>query len=257
MVFCFPCKSVGKNFKEDNEPPKPKTNGKAAETKPAAEPATAAPLVEQARVEDKPKAQPKVAIIIYTMYGHIGSLAESVKAGVEKSGGQATIYQIAETLSQDVLEKMHAPPKPAYPIIEPKDLINFDAFLLGIPTRFGNFPNQWKTFWDATGQLWANGALAGKYASIFVSSAGLGGGQETTVSSALSVLAHHGILFVPLGYSRSFAQLTNLDEVHGGSPWGAGTLASSDGSRQPSALEVEIANIQGSHFFDTVTKVFH
>jgi len=99
------------------------------------------------------------------------------------------------------------------------------AYLFGIPTRYGNFPAQFKAFWDATGGLWATGALWGKYAGVFVSTAGLGGGQESTVIASISTLAHHGINYVPLGYKPAFPILTNLAEVHGGSPWGAGTFA--------------------------------
>ena len=104
----------------------------------------------------------------------------------------------------------------AYPILAPGDLAQFDAFLFGIPTRYGNFPAQWKTFWDATGQLWASGALSGKFASVFVSTASLGGGQESTIIASLSTLVHHGINIIPLGYAKAFGQLTNLNEVHGG-----------------------------------------
>ncbi|KAI9458448.1 flavoprotein-like protein [Boletus coccyginus] len=197
---------------------------------------------------------PRVAIIIYTLYGHIGKLAESVREGIIAAGGSATIYQIPETLSVEVLGKMHAPPKPNYPVISVGQLTDFDAYLFGIPTRYGNFPGQWKAFWDATGGLWASGGLAGKFAGVFVSSGGPGGGQESTVMNSISTLAHHGIIFVPLGYSRTFAQLSNLTEVHGGSPWGAGTFAAPDGSRQPSALELEIAKIQGVGFWETVSK---
>ncbi|KIK93349.1 benzoquinone reductase [Paxillus rubicundulus Ve08.2h10] len=197
---------------------------------------------------------PKVAIVIYSMYGHIAKLAESVKEGITKAGGSATIYQIAETLSDEVLAKMHAPPKPDYPIITPRELTEFDAYLFGIPTRYGNFPAQWKTFWDATGTLWAQGALAGKFGGIFVSSGTPGGGQESTVISSLSTLVHHGIIFVPLGYKNTFAQLSNVSEVRGGSPWGAGTFAGADGSRQPSALELELARLQGGGFWETVSR---
>ncbi|OBZ77240.1 Protoplast secreted protein 2 [Grifola frondosa] len=126
---------------------------------------------------------------------------------------------------------------------------NFDAFIFGIPTRYGNFPAQWKAFWDATGGLWAQGKLAGKYASVFVSTGTPGGGQETTVISSLSTLTHHGIIFVPLGYSKTFPQLANLSEVRGG------TFAAADGSRQPTALELELAKIQGEHFHSVVSKV--
>ena len=124
--------------------------------------------------------------------------------------------RIAETLPSDILEKMHAPPKPAYPILAPTELTQFDAFVFGIPTRYGNFPAQWKAFWDATGGLWGQGALSGKYASVFVSTASPGGGQESTVIAAMSTLVHHGINFVPLGYAKAFAQLTNVSEVRGG-----------------------------------------
>lgn len=120
---------------------------------------------------------------------------------------------------------MHAPPKPDYPVIAPNDLTNYDAFILGIPTRYGNFPAQWKAFWDATGQLWATGALHGKYASVFVSTGTPGGGQETTVLQSVGTLAHHGINFVPLGYKHTMPLLANLTEAHGGSPWGAGAFA--------------------------------
>ncbi|TFK86398.1 benzoquinone reductase [Polyporus arcularius HHB13444] len=199
---------------------------------------------------------PKVAIIIYSMFGHIDKLAASVKQGIEASGGSATIYQIAETLPDGVLKKMNAPPKPAHPVLEPADLAQFDAFVLGIPTRFGAFPAQWKAFWDATGLLWASGALVGKYASVFVSTGGPNSGQESTILNSLSTLVHHGINFVPFGYGKAYAQLTNVSEVHGGSPWGAGTIAGPrDGSRQPSPLELEIAELQGKHFWETVSRV--
>jgi len=200
-------------------------------------------------------AAPKVAIVIYTMYGHIGKMAEAVKAGVEKAGGSATIYQVPETLSQEILTKMYAPAKPNYPIITPDELKTFDAFLFGVPTRYGNFPAQWKAFWDATGGLWGSGGLYGKYASVFVSTASPGGGQESTVIATMSTLAHHGINYVPLGYAKSFGQLTNLEEVHGGSPWGAGTFAGPKGERQPTPLELEIATIQGESFWEKVSKV--
>jgi len=188
------------------------------------------------------------------LYGHIGKLAESVREGVVAAGGSATIYQIPETLSPEILTKLHAPAKPQYPIISVDQLTQFDAYILGIPTRYGNFPAQWKAFWDATGKLWGEGALAGKFAGVFVSTGTPGGGQETTVSNSISTLAHHGIIFVPLGYSRTFGQLANLTEVHGGSPWGAGTIAGSDGSRQPSALELDIAKHQGIGFWETVAR---
>lgn len=120
---------------------------------------------------------------------------------------------------------MYAPPKSDVPVIDPAKLATYDAFLLGIPTRYGNFSAQWKAFWDSTGGLWQSGGLYGKYAGLFVSTAGPGGGQESTAIAAMSTLCHHGIIYVPLGYATAAAQITSLTEVHGGSPWGAGTFA--------------------------------
>lgn len=196
-----------------------------------------------------------VAIVIYSLYGHIAKLAEAAKAGIESTGAKATIYQVPETLSEEVLKLMHAPPKPDYPIATRETLTEYDFFLFGIPTRYGNFPAQWKSYWDQTGGLWAKAALQGKYASVFVSTGTPGGGQESTVLSTMSTLAHHGIIYVPLGYGPAGALLTSFEEVHGGSPWGAGTFAGADGSRQPSKLELEIANKQGEYFAHTVDKV--
>jgi NAD(P)H:quinone oxidoreductase type IV len=132
---------------------------------------------------------------------------------------------VPETLPQEVLNKMHAPPKSNIPPIDPATLEKYDAFMFGIPTRFGNFPAQWKAFWDSTGGQWQTGGFWGKYAGVFVSSGAPGGGQESTVIATMSTLAHHGIIYVPLGYKTTFPILADLSEAHGGSPWGAGTFA--------------------------------
>ncbi|KAK4041469.1 flavoprotein-like protein [Parachaetomium inaequale] len=199
---------------------------------------------------------PKIAIVFYSMYGHIRQLAEAEKAGIEKAGGTADLYQIPETLSEEVLGKMYAPAKPTdIPVLEdPAVLEQYDAFLLGVPTRYGNFPAQWKTFWDKTGKQWAAGGFYGKYAGLFISTASMGGGQESTAIAVMSTLAHHGIIYVPLGYAKAFGILTDLSEARGGSPWGAGTFAAGDGSRQPSDKEKELATIQGEEFYKTVAK---
>jgi NAD(P)H dehydrogenase (quinone) len=133
--------------------------------------------------------------------------------------------RVPETLPDDVLQKMYAPPKSDYPLATPDKLLEYDAFLFGIPTRYGNFPAQWKAFWDRSGGIWGKGGYWGKYAGLFVSSGTPGGGQESTAIAAMSTLAHHGIIYVPLGYKTSMHLLGNLDEAHGGSPWGAGTFA--------------------------------
>ena len=120
---------------------------------------------------------------------------------------------------------MGAPPKPDVPHIDADTLEKYDAFLLGIPTRYGNFPAQWKTFWDTTGKQWQTGGYWGKYAGIFVSTGTMGGGQESTAIAAMSTLAHHGIIYVPLGYKTAFPLLGDISEVRGGSAWGAGTFS--------------------------------
>jgi len=192
------------------------------------------------------------------MYGHIRQLAEAEKAGIEKAGGTADLYQVAETLPDDVLAKMYAPPKPTdIPVLtDPTVLTQYDAFLFGIPTRYGNFPAQWKAFWDKTGKIWQTGGYWGKYAGVFISTASQGGGQESTALAAMSTLAHHGIIYVPLGYAKAFGILTDLEQVRGGSAWGAGTFAGGDGSRQPSDTEKELATIQGEEFYKVVAKAF-
>ncbi|KAM5443486.1 flavodoxin-like fold protein [Microsporum ferrugineum] len=200
-------------------------------------------------------AAPKIAIVFYSMYGHIKTLAEAEKKGIEAAGGTADIFQIAETLPEEVLAKMHAPAKSAYPVIEPQELTSYDAILFGVPTRYGNFPAQWKAFWDKTGGIWAKGGFHGKYVGAFVSTGTPGGGQESTIIACMSTFVHHGMIFVPLGYKNTFPILANLSEVRGGSPWGAGTFAGADGSRQPSALELELAVTQGKCFYETVSKV--
>lgn len=152
---------------------------------------------------------------------------------------------------------MHAAPKPTdIPVLtDPKELEKYDAYLFGVPTRYGNMPAQWKTFWDRTGHQWQSGGFFGKYAGLFVSTGTPGGGQESTNIAMMSTLAHHGIIYVPLGYASTFAQLTNLDEVRGGSPWGAGTFAGPTGARQPTKLELELAEAQGKQFYGVVSKV--
>ena len=159
-------------------------------------------------------------------------------------------------MPQEILTKMHAPPKSTeHPVLsDPHTLTQYDGFLLGIPTRYGNFPGQWKAFWDSTVGIWKESGYWGKYAGVFISTASPGGGQESTAIAAMSTLAHHGIIYVPLGYKPVFGQLTNLEEVHGGSPWGAGTFAGGDGSRQPSELELGVAEEQGKAFYQPVAK---
>ncbi|CAF1002451.1 unnamed protein product [Didymodactylos carnosus] len=188
------------------------------------------------------------------MYGHIAQMAKHVLKGVEAAGAQCEIFQVPETLSQDVLNKMHAPKKDEKVPVVTYDklndvLLNCDGIIFGYPTRYGGMPGQMKTFWDQTGGLWMSGALVNKPFSIFFSSGTQGGGQETTALTSLSNFIHHGMIFVPIGYSSP--KLTDMNEIHGGSPYGAGSFAGSDGSRQPTALELEVAEHSGKHLAQT------
>jgi len=189
----------------------------------------------------------KIAVIYYSMYGHIAQLAAAIAKGVESAGAEVTLLQVPETLTQDVLDKMHAPAKNAsVRVIEDvNELEQYDGFIFGLPTRFGVMAAQMKAFFDKTGGLWMRGALVGKTAGVFFSTASQGGGQETTALTTLTQFAHHGMVYVPIGYTDQ--SLLNLDEIHGGSPYGAGTFAGSTGARQPTPLELGVATHQGKH----------
>ncbi|KAI7886064.1 NAD(P)H:quinone oxidoreductase, type IV [Lichtheimia hyalospora FSU 10163] len=189
---------------------------------------------------------PKVFVLYYSTYGHVQTLSRHIRKGLESQGVEVETYQVPETLSEDILEKMHAPPKSDDPVITVDKLKEADGFMLGIPTRFGSMPAQWKSFLDATGQLWASGALAGKFAGIFFSTASQHGGQESTAWTTVTYLAHHGINYVPFGFANT--HLFDNSEVVGGSAYGAGTVANGDGSRQPSEKELAIAETQGENF---------
>jgi len=193
--------------------------------------------------------KPKILIAYYSTYGHIQQLAEAESKGATDAGAEVKIVQIPETLSDEVLGKMHAPPKAKYPVATLDDLTWADGILFGLPTRYGNPAGQFKAFWDQTGGLWQKGALVGKPVGIFFSTGTQNGGQETTALTSFPNFVHHGMIVVPLGYQTPL--LFNIDEVHGGGPYGAGTLAGPTGARQPSKLEIEVATIQGGSFTAT------
>ncbi len=192
----------------------------------------------------------KIQIVFYSMYGHVYQLAEAVAKGAnDVEGTDVVIYQVPELMSDDALEKSGA--KAAresfshIPVITPDQLADADAIIFGTPTRFGNMTAQMRNFLDQTGQLWMQGGLVGKIGSVFTSTATQHGGQETTITSFHSTLLHHGMVIVGVPYSES--RLMNMDEITGGTPYGASTLAGTDGSRQPSENELEIAKFQGRH----------
>lgn len=198
----------------------------------------------------------KIAIVYYSTYGHVLTLAKAIKEGAESTGkAKVDILQVPETLPAEVLEKMGAPKKPDYPIATPDKITQYDALFFGYPTRFGNLPAQMTDFWGATGGLWASGALQGKPVGIFTSVSSPGGSQEATLRNFFSYMAHHGMVYIPLGYAPVFAELSNMDEVHAGTPYGASTFSGADGSRQPSALELKIATSQGESFTNSAYKL--
>jgi NAD(P)H dehydrogenase (quinone) len=168
----------------------------------------------------------------------------------------SSAHRIQETLPDEVLKKMYAPGmNKDVPVVTPEVLLKYDAFLFGIPTRYGNYSAQWKAFIDHLGGHWQSGALYGKYFGLFVGTGTAGGGQEATAIAALSSWVHQGMIYVPLGYKNAFPLLADLSEVRGGSPWGAGTFSGGDGSRQPTEKELQLAQIQGKSFYDLMSKV--
>ena len=188
----------------------------------------------------------KVLIVYYSSYGHIETMAGAVAEGAKSvSGTEVDIKRVPELVPEDVAKKSGLKLDQAAPIATVDDLANYDAIIFGAPTRFGNMAAQMRNFLDQTGRLWQQGALVGKVGSVFVSTATQHGGQESTIRSFHTTLLHHGMVIVGLPYSCQ-AQ-TTLDEISGGSPYGATTIAAGDGSRQPSENELGMARFQGEH----------
>ena len=200
----------------------------------------------------------KIYIVFYSTYGHTYKMAQAIAEGVETvEGAEASIFRVAETLSDEILEKMGALESrkalESIPVIDPKQLAEADALIFGTPTRFGNMAAQMRALFDATGSLWNNGSLIGKPGSVFVATGSQHGGHETTATSVHTTLLHHGMIIVGVPYSCP--ELTNMKEITGGSPYGAGTLADSDGSRQPTENELAIARFQGKHVAEITKKL--
>ncbi|GMH24319.1 hypothetical protein Nepgr_026162 [Nepenthes gracilis] len=195
----------------------------------------------------------KVYIVYYSTYGHTAKLAEKIQEGAASvEGVEAKLWQVPETLPDNLLIQLGAPPRSNVPTITPEELADADGFVFGFPTRFGMMASQFKAFLDGTGGLWRAQRLAGKPAGIFCSVGTQGGGQETTALTAITQLAHHGMIFVPVGYTFG-GGMFEMEEVKGGTPYGAATLAGGDGSRQPTKLELEAAFHQGK-YIAAVTK---
>jgi len=200
----------------------------------------------------------KVLIVYYSMYGHVHRMAEAVAEGAKEiKGAEVEMRRVPETLPQDVLAKMGALEAQKsfsqIPLCTVEELASADAIVFGTPTRFGNMCGQMRQFLDASGQLWARGALVGKVGSVFTSSATQHGGQESTILSFHITLLHHG--FVIVGLPCSFQGQMRVDEITGGSPYGASTIAGGQGERLPSDNELAAARFQGKHVANIAAKL--
>lgn len=199
-----------------------------------------------------------VLIVYYSTYGHVHTMAEAIAEGVrEIDGAEAVLRRVPETLPDDVIEKMGAVDAQKslahVPICTVDELAEADAVIFGTPTRFGNMCGQMRQFLDATGQLWAQGALVGKVGSVFTSTATQHGGQESTILSFHISLLHHGFVIVGLPYA--FQGQMRIDEITGGSPYGASTIAGGSGERMPSETELEGARFQGRHVAEIAARL--
>jgi len=200
----------------------------------------------------------KVLVVYYSLYGHIHRMAEAVAEGArEVEGAEVAIRRVPETLSSDVIAAMGAADAQKamahVPVCEVDDLAAADAIAFGTPTRFGNMCGQMRQFLDATGQLWSKGALVGKAGTVFASSATQHGGQESTILSFHTTLLHHGMVVTGLPYT--FQGQTRIDELSGGSPYGASTIAGGKGERMPSENELAAARFQGRHLASIAAKL--
>jgi len=195
----------------------------------------------------------KVLVLYYSSYGHIETMAKAVAEGARAEGAEVDIKRVPELVSDEIAKASGYKLDQDAPVAKVDDLQDYDAIILGVPTRFGVMSAQMKNFWDQTGGLWMSGALVGKVGSVFASTATQHGGQETTIISTQTMLLHHGLVIVGLPYA--FGGLLKMDEVSGGSPYGATTLSDGDGSRQPIDNELAGARFQGAHVAKIAAKL--
>lgn len=196
----------------------------------------------------------KVLVLYYSTYGHIEAMAQAVAEGARSTGASVELKRVPETVPEDVAKSAHFKLDQAAPVATVAELEGYDAIIVGCPTRYGRMPSQMGAFLDQTGGLWARGALNGKVGGAFTSTATQHGGQETTLFSVITNLLHLGMMVIGLPYSHQ-GQMT-LDEITGGSPYGATTIAGGKGERQPSAIELEGARFQGRLIAETANKLF-
>lgn len=196
----------------------------------------------------------KVLVLYYSTYGHIETMANAVAEGARKTGATVDIKRVPETVPDDVAQKAHFKLQQDAPIAKPEELADYDAIIIGAPTRYGRMPGQMAAFLDQTGGLWARGALNGKVGGAFTSTATQHGGQEATLFSIITNLLHFGMTVVGLPYS--YQEQMTLDEIVGGSPYGATTIAGGQGQRQPSEIDLGGARHQGELIANTANKLF-
>ena len=195
----------------------------------------------------------KVLVLYYSGYGHVETMAEAIAEGVgEVDGAEVTVKRVPELVPEEIARKSGMKLDQRAPIAEPSELADYDAIVFGTPTRFGNMASQMRNFLDQTGGLWMQGALIGKVGSVFASTGSQHGGQETTITSFHTTLLHQGMVIVGVPYSHK--GLNEMDEISGGTPYGATTMAG-DGSRVPSANELDIARFQGRHVAEIAAKL--
>ena len=195
----------------------------------------------------------KVLVLYYSSYGHIETMASAVAEGARSAGAEVSIKRVPELMAREAAEKAHFKVDQAAPLATVEELPDYDAIIIGTPTRFGNMTAQMKNFLDQTGPLWFAGKLIGKVGSVFTSSATQHGGQESTILSTHTVLLHQGMVIVGLPYSFQGQMIQT--EISGGSPYGASTIAAGDGSRQPSENELAGARFQGKHVAEIAAKL--
>ncbi len=195
----------------------------------------------------------KILVLYYSTYGHVEQMAYAVAEGARETGADVVVKRVPELVPEEAARQNHFKLDQPAPIATVDELADYDAIIFGTPTRYGNMASQMKQFIDQTGGLWMKGALVGKVGSVFTSTASQHGGQETTLASFHTVLFHHGMVVVGLPYS--FQGQNGLEEVKGGTPYGASTLAGADGSRQPSQVELDGARFQGRHVAGIAAKL--
>lgn len=195
----------------------------------------------------------KVLVLYYSSYGHIETMAQAVAEGAQQGGADVDIMRVPELVPEEVMNSAGYKQDQTAPVAKPADLGRYDAIIFGTPTRFGMMASQMKSFLDQCGGLWANGSLVGKVGGVFTSTGTQHGGQESTLLNFHTVLLHFG--FVVSGLPYSFTGQNRMDEITGGSPYGASTLAGADNSRQPSDNELDGARFQGEHIAKLAAKL--